>query len=579
METTRCLHFYFFSLVSMNASRDKLVNESSERSSEDSDQETQRIENMNGDSDAENTEVEGQASFDSDLRADWVDPRHRSARYQSDHSSPRSDESQEGSALLNSSESRHDRSDRVRSRARPLESSGSGYDQRAAATGQGSSGLSTNAGILTEREWRRRNGRNNARAAQADELEAFARARSRLGNSDRGLDRIQYSLPPQPDEGQSSRHHSSRVPGRSNPRLPLSHYTPVAHSTGIDGRQRDRYSDSESSEEGRRSRKKKHRHSRERRRHGKKRRHDMERYRPKVKVDPFPKDVPSSSKLSTWEYWLTTQELASETNGVTGQRQRAVDLRLSAGDEIGRIIMLEKLMPSRDEVSPDFRFYDYLVDGVSRFFRTMSDGNINAAEFQNTRQGVDENVNAYATRFKMIALKVGHVDDALATSTFIKGLKDEAAKGLALSLNMSIEDTIPMVMRREVNPQQDALSFPTYQEPLRVAEVRNDSSSRGRGKNRQLSGRNERTRGTKREHSRDNGSRGEWSKRQKSDNQMECWRCGRTNHRSDNCPAIDKECRKCRKKGHFEARCTKKVQKVEKKEEKVKKRDSSSSDQ
>jgi Retrotransposon gag protein len=554
-------------------------------------------------------ESEQQASFDSDLRADWTDRRRSPTQSNVDR--------ENSEQLSTSSHSREGDDDQRSERYQASLEEG--------RRGQRTSGLSTNAGILTELEWRRRNASNRTSTAQAKELEAFTR---RLRTSDELGERPSRLLMERtsinnPRDGPE--YHTSRIPGKSDPRPSLSHYTPVAHSTGIGERRRKSNYESESSDGSDYRRKKDHRRRREscrdsessdrgdhrrkigerrrksnydsgssdesdyrrkrdhrrrkesRRRHGKSGRSD--RYRPKVKVDPFPKDIPSSSKLSAWEYWLTTQELASETNGVTGQRQRAIDLRLSAGDEIGRIIMLEKLMPSQEEVAPDFRFYDYLVDGVTRFFRTMSDGNINASEFQNTRQGEDENVNAYATRFKMIALKVGHVNDALATSTFIKGLKDEVARGLASSLNMSIEDTIPMVMRREANTQQSMFNLPGYQEPLKVAEVRNSSSARGRGRDRRPSGGRDKARGTKREHSRDNKSHRDQKKRQKSDSQTECFRCGRTWHRSDKCPAVDKECRGCGEKGHFEARCTKKVQEVKKHEDKVKKRSSSSSDQ
>jgi Retrotransposon gag protein len=355
---------------------------------------------------------------------------------------------------------------------------------------------------------------------------------------------------------QSRRVDYSRIPGRRSPKPSINDYTPVAHSTANrirdTGRNSNNRREISDNFQG----------------------YNAQHFQPRaMKIDSFPKDVPPSSKLHKWNFWVKTLNISMEKFGIVGQRSKAVELRLSAGDEVGQIIMTEDLMPEPNEVQEGFRFYDYLVDGVTRYFRGMTDANVNANEFHNMRQKEDESVHAYATRFKMAAMKCGLVTDSIATAGFLRGLRDEEAADWASGLNYTLEDTIPLVMRREAKKASQ----------LQVAAVSHQSHG-GRELKQERRRDREPQRSSKRDRSKEHKSKddrersGDSHKRVKRDES--CWRCGRP-HRGNGCPAINRECHICKEKGHFMAMCKKKKKDSEKptvSKSKVKKQESSSSE-
>jgi Retrotransposon gag protein len=533
-------------------------------------------------SDAKESDDESQASFNSSLRSEWIHPDDReiSGDKQKERDSGQWTMPQERTGRRNI---QHESDKTTRHRVNqwlqePSQAGGSGAARRQL--------------LMTEKQWRERNRQDQSESSSDQESsEGSSVGKGTNGRWDeapiedqeaptttcedfrvtaRTRDDTQNSQMPRYREYASAL--ADRYPGSIEPRPTFQQYTPIAHSTGIGNRRNESKRSRQQSKRSRDADK------------GSRARGKRPYSSARIKIDPFPKDVPSSSKLSTWEYYTQTQALAMERNGVTGQREKAIELRLTAGDEIGRIIMMERLMPEQHEVASNFEFYKYLVDGVTRFFRSMSDGNINANEFQNVRQGENENVNEYATRFKMIAMKVGHVNDAVATSAFIKGLRDENAKSLASSLNMTIEGTIPMVMRREANLSQNSFFFPDQRETVRVAAV-NENSGRHRSRERHSSDKSDKYHKRKRERSRNKReqSRGRRdnvrdTKRPRKDDETGCSKCGRKSHRDRRCPAIDKTCHICGERGHFMSQCKKKVREVKDEDKKVKKRSSSSSD-
>jgi hypothetical protein len=101
-----------------------------------------------------------------------------------------------------------------------------------------------------------------------------------------------------------------------------------------------------------------------------------------IKVAPFPKEIKASDKLFRWKFWLSTLEMALERNEIWNQRERAVELSLSVGEEVSLIIMTENLMKDPLRVGHDFPFYDHLVEGISMSFGALTDSGMNAREFK-----------------------------------------------------------------------------------------------------------------------------------------------------------------------------------------------------
>ena len=71
-----------------------------------------------------------------------------------------------------------------------------------------------------------------------------------------------------------------------------------------------------------------------------------------------------------------------------------------------------------------------------------------------------------------------------------------------------------------------------------------------------------RIRDKKKRPSRDKGKVPENSKDQKNSTRppvKKCYRCGKSPHKSEECPAINATCRKCKNRGHYASECKSKV--------------------
>lgn len=269
-----------------------------------------------------------------------------------------------------------------------------------------------------------------------------------------------------------------------------------------------------------------------------------------IRVQPFPKDVKAADKLFRWKYWMSTMELALEKANIFGQRERAVEVSLAAGEEVGIIIMTEGLMVKPEDVQSGFRFYDYLTAGIADFFGRLTDGSVNAREFNKLKQGANETARDYALRAKLAAQKIGLDNKALITANFIDGIADSSARDWATSFNMSMEEALTMMTRRENQPSKTPQWNASQRDeaPLAVALVRKRKSSPEHDRSSERSN----SRSVKKERE-DRSERD--NRRGNFGNKPPCKRCGRHEHRGPMCPAERAKCHNCGKIGHFGIVC------------------------
>lgn len=296
-----------------------------------------------------------------------------------------------------------------------------------------------------------------------------------------------------------------------------------------------------------------------------------------VKVQPFPKDVAAADKLFRWKFWLQGFEAALERNMVTSQREKAVDLSISAGDEIGLIIMTERLMVPPESAPIDFAHYDYMKNGITSFLSKLTDNNTNAREFNKLQQKPGESVKDYALRATLAAQKIELDNPSLLAATFTSGLSDKVTASLAQAFNWSMETAQEVATRRESNPGEQ---FPwgsasSTSQPLAVAavdrathtaaaeyatrrerETRNERYRDGHRQERRSRSRSRRSpeNRERKQHSRTDEKRGRTSK-----GTAPCSKCGRFAHRGGRCPADSARCFACQQTGHFEAMCKQRV--------------------
>jgi hypothetical protein len=290
-----------------------------------------------------------------------------------------------------------------------------------------------------------------------------------------------------------------------------------------------------------------------------------QRFTAPVEMEPFPKDIKASDKLFQWRYWLGNLKLALEHLGIHDQREKAVELRLAAGVKAGQIIMTRQLMMDADNIDPNFRHFDFLVEGIEAVFAKHTDGSINAKEFRTREQKDGKTVLDYSMRtekvVQMVDLK-GPVSSTLVVSAFIDGLRDKMVRDWANSLNWSMETGLDVVTRCENDtkvafPWENEARGPeviaalegsgTTSEGGRSAGPRSDYCTRKPDQQRFVRGKQARTS--------DENSRG-YRQQAKSEPEGEkCAACDRHRHNGGQCPAVGRVCFKCGETGHFEAVC------------------------
>lgn len=269
-----------------------------------------------------------------------------------------------------------------------------------------------------------------------------------------------------------------------------------------------------------------------------------------VKIQPFPENIKQADKYFKWKFWLTNFELALERSNVHGQRAKAIELSLAAGEEVVVVIMTEGLLLRTEDVGPRFPFYDHLVKGISSFFNKLTDGNMNAREFKNLKQAEGETVRDFGLRTKIAAQKIELTNDSLIAANFIDGLRDTEVRTWASAFNLSMDEVLAAATRREAETSKSFAWGGSREEatPIAIAAVNQNGP---RNENRGNSHKQGNVRDRYMQHRRGmDGGRSETYERDER-----CPKCGRQFHRRPGCPAEMAKCHKCGKVGHFALVC------------------------
>lgn len=129
----------------------------------------------------------------------------------------------------------------------------------------------------------------------------------------------------------------------------------------------------------------------------------------------------------------------------------------------------------------------------------------------------------------------------------------EAARKI-LRKGGAITELLDKVRSAEVERQSEELYAMTHKQPVANIAAVSYSSSRVSHNEHQQTYRGKADRFRSRGAPRGRGYLNRYD--QGSDNRrLHCWRCGSTFHRSQNCHAVDKVCRRCQVKGHIERVC------------------------
>lgn len=271
-----------------------------------------------------------------------------------------------------------------------------------------------------------------------------------------------------------------------------------------------------------------------------------------IKPPEFPKDIPSEGKFEAWLDWVRVFKTSMELAGSMSQRMKANYLTLFGGEELRQIIAMRRMMPDVDAVQEDYRFFDKLVRSLSAYFREMTDPTIDVVAFMNAKQESKESAREFEIRLRRLADRCSsEPGEDMIKTRFIQGMRDREMAHRACIEAMDLEALVTRATRQEAFGKAKVQgSFDPWSggECSQVAaavsygkETRQQSAARFKPKMNRLrpwAGRDNRASSNRTYRTHDS-----------------CKSCGLSSHRFGSCPAVGRECNRCRKVGHFERVC------------------------
>jgi hypothetical protein len=255
--------------------------------------------------------------------------------------------------------------------------------------------------------------------------------------------------------------------------------------------------------------------------------------RPRVTITPFG-EHPQAERRQAWYTWLDLFESALLLSGEMRQWEKVAFLKAAGGARLGNTISAFGL--ERPESS---RPYDTLIDNISHHFESMTDPTVEEKRIQECRQEPGEAASDFYERLIRVMGHKGNDDDAVKVH-FVSRLRDANFQALAAVNGWNLRETVAAASRSEGFKVAAAQSRPI--EIAHVGEQRGQGNGAREGRDRRPW---ERSRGL--------AGRGGRSSRNNAPGK-ECDRCMRR-HVNGVCKAMEGQCNKCGKKGHFWRAC------------------------
>lgn len=264
-----------------------------------------------------------------------------------------------------------------------------------------------------------------------------------------------------------------------------------------------------------------------------------------VKVKPFPQNIPQPQKWQAWLDYRRKLSIQLEQCGNATQKAMAGLVYTSIGEEMEQIISAREMFPDGDDLPDDYPYLTKMIGDLDEYFKGLSDEAVNFNEFSNMKQKLGEAARDFHTRVVRQAEVCGiKQSQSMIRNTFIQGMRDREQAKRAFTDAIPIEEVISAATRREsLQHHESPIVILDGDDPKKMIEVdaisnrfERRSKPAGRGKTEQQ------------------GKGQQWQPRKHSGSRP-CPNCGIDVHRTGVCPARDKECRECHKKGHFARVC------------------------
>lgn len=248
--------------------------------------------------------------------------------------------------------------------------------------------------------------------------------------------------------------------------------------------------------------------------------------------------------------------LSSE--GFTKWKQRFEIYRIASGagvmsEEVQIAILLHCIGESCIDVYNTFSFdneedkkkYDVVLKKFEDYFVPVKNESVNSHVFFTRNQHQNETFDVYLTELRRLSAdcNFGELKDRLIRDRIVAGIIDKRLRDRLLrESDLDLNKTIKICKAMELAEQQIKQFEP---QAVELSAISKKTSKNVSSMKKQAGYNQQRAANT--------NEKGDADKQQSSE-KRQCQRCGYT-HRYKNCPAYNKECKKCGKKGHFIKMC------------------------
>ena len=242
-----------------------------------------------------------------------------------------------------------------------------------------------------------------------------------------------------------------------------------------------------------------------------------------------------------WERWIRAFNLFADGRGVDDKKQRKALMLSTAGLAVQDIFFTLPQGAADD--------YDGAVKVLNEHFTKRINYSFERFQFKSMRQAEDESIDQFYTRLRMKAENCNFdaAKDEFIKDQIISGCLSDQLRSVCLEKDHKLTEILDLARSKEASKTFSKMM--KINDKSSVVGDKPETVNKVYGKKKK--GRNAQSKGmTSQNHSRDvkPGS---------------CYRCGLMGHfsKDKSCPAREKTCNKCQKKGHFATVCKTKMSK------------------